>query len=519
MTFIGRLLCGLILYAAGTTHTAAQEITPEITNLRGDLYQVRHGAQVTVFLVTSEGIILGDPLNLAAARWLKNELVDRFPEKLVQHVIYSHHYFERASGAGIFEPSAELMGHEEFNREVARARRTLPSIYEQLDANRDQILNRDELSDRPAAAALRSLDRDGDGAVTSSELYADVRDAETTFKTRRTITLGDGTVELIHPGEANALDMTALYFPSERVMFAADYPAAILTSPLSFGSSAAKEIIEWVAAVEPLDWDLLVSGDGTTLARTDIGELARYLADLNAAVAAGYEAGRTIAELQGSPVLESYRRSPRFALLDDHIASLYRTLRLVRVDLYGAALLNAVPANNAYCMSFTTCDAAGGATGAGAVGLTVAGRRLGLTAEARIGGQFLGARTSPLYDDAFAHRDTAWSVLFRYTLMSRGGLKVSGVVGTSLFRGDLKGMDVVKQGVSPAGGPHPLAFKTSGGGFTTGVDLDSAVGRSLSVVMPVRLTSRTRNRAADWLGNLDLHAGIGIGIRLFQRVQ
>ena len=50
----------------------------EIINVTGDLYRVRNGAWATIFLVTSEGIILGDPLNTAFSTWLKEQLAQRF---------------------------------------------------------------------------------------------------------------------------------------------------------------------------------------------------------------------------------------------------------------------------------------------------------------------------------------------------------------------------------------------------------------------------------------------------------
>ena len=50
----------------------------EITNITGDLYRVRNGAWATVFYVTSDGIILGDPINLAFSTWLKDQLAQRF---------------------------------------------------------------------------------------------------------------------------------------------------------------------------------------------------------------------------------------------------------------------------------------------------------------------------------------------------------------------------------------------------------------------------------------------------------
>ena len=45
---------------------------------RGDVYRAQNNNHNTVFLATSEGIILGDPINAEFSEWLKAELADRF---------------------------------------------------------------------------------------------------------------------------------------------------------------------------------------------------------------------------------------------------------------------------------------------------------------------------------------------------------------------------------------------------------------------------------------------------------
>ncbi len=57
--------------------------------VRGSLFRARDGARTTLFLVTPEGILLTDPLNVEFARWLKSELDTRFPGQPVRYVVYS----------------------------------------------------------------------------------------------------------------------------------------------------------------------------------------------------------------------------------------------------------------------------------------------------------------------------------------------------------------------------------------------------------------------------------------------
>ncbi|MFB3122030.1 MAG: MBL fold metallo-hydrolase, partial [Candidatus Binatia bacterium] len=63
--------------------------TREITAIAGDLYRVRNNFHFSVFLVTPAGIIVTDPIDVEAARWLKEELARRF-DKPIKYLIYSH---------------------------------------------------------------------------------------------------------------------------------------------------------------------------------------------------------------------------------------------------------------------------------------------------------------------------------------------------------------------------------------------------------------------------------------------
>src|SRR5215210_3666428 len=65
----------------------------DITQVAGDLYRVRNGAWATVFYVTPDGIILGDPINVALSTWLKEQLAQRFKVP-VRYVVYSHSHFD-----------------------------------------------------------------------------------------------------------------------------------------------------------------------------------------------------------------------------------------------------------------------------------------------------------------------------------------------------------------------------------------------------------------------------------------
>ncbi|MCZ6609988.1 MAG: hypothetical protein O7A66_08300 [Alphaproteobacteria bacterium] len=76
--------------ANAASHTGRGPVF-KIIQIKGDLYFVVADFHRTAFLVTPEGIILGDPISLAVSKWLKKQFSQRFG-LTVKYVIYSHPY-------------------------------------------------------------------------------------------------------------------------------------------------------------------------------------------------------------------------------------------------------------------------------------------------------------------------------------------------------------------------------------------------------------------------------------------
>ena len=190
-----------------------------ITRITGDLYRVQNNDHYTVFLVTPAGIILADPINVDAAAWIKAQLTERFPNAPVRYVLYSHHHQDHASGAAVFNDTAELVGHQNF------------------------------------AAALKASATVNEAAA---KRFAAVMPPESTYTDRRTVTLGGKRVDLIYPGRmGHAPDMTVLHFPSERVVFGVDFvnvKSVPGSNTLANGASIA-EYVNALKVVDALDFD------------------------------------------------------------------------------------------------------------------------------------------------------------------------------------------------------------------------------------------------------------------------
>ena len=139
----------------------------EIIQIAGDLYEARDGGHNTVFLVTPEGVILGDPMGVEAAQWLKQEIAERF-DATVEYVIYSHHHPEHSTGGNVFADTATFVAHE---NTVAALNAPFPSNAGQMDRNGDGRIERADATDPGyGGGAFDRYDRNGDGSITAKRL-------------------------------------------------------------------------------------------------------------------------------------------------------------------------------------------------------------------------------------------------------------------------------------------------------------------------------------------------------------
>ena len=266
-----------------------------ITRLTGDLYRVQNNDHYTVFLVTPAGIILADPINVEAAIWIKAQLTERFPNAPVRYVLYSHHHQDHASGAAVFNETAELVAHEHFNAALKVA------------------------AGQNEAAAKR---------------FSAVVPPESTYSGRRTITLGGKTVLMVHPGgTAHAPDLTVLHFPAERVVFGVDFMAVKMvpgSNTLANGASIG-EYADAITAVEALAFDLVSPGHGPTGTRAELAAHRQYYERIAERVAAGIAAGRTVEQLQAAKIMDEYKDWIEYDEDNDvNIANAYKTLSAQR---------------------------------------------------------------------------------------------------------------------------------------------------------------------------------------------
>jgi len=318
----------------------------QITQVAPDLYRANNGNWYTIFLVTPAGILLGDPINVDFAKWLKTELATRFKVP-VRYVVYSHSHYDHASGGEAFADTATFVGHQNMLRNMDGRYPHMPG--DMGDRNDNGVIDPPEI-DIPTKAApgicglgpksFQQMDRNNDGKIPPQELQADIRKPDVVYSDRMRITLGGKTVEVIHPGLNHSDDASVLYFPAERVVFATEFLADALVTksmrsmPSACGAFDGHPMAEWIKSyrtVEAIDFDVLAPGHGGLFARKDVVEAREFFEDLRAQVRAGMSAGKSLEELQKTITLDKYKDWAYYERLrPSNIAAAYTNLRLFR---------------------------------------------------------------------------------------------------------------------------------------------------------------------------------------------
>jgi len=320
----------------------------EIVQITGDLYRARNNNYFSIFLVTPDGIILADPVNVAFATWLKEQFGQRFKVP-VRYVIYSHSHWDHIEGGAVFADTARFVAHEGVARNMDGRIPQMPG--DMLDRNNNGTFELSEIVDPMTnnnnrcgmpASFFKTSDRNSDGVMTPAELFQDVRKPDIVYSDRMQLVLGGKRVELIHPGKNHADDATVILVPAERVLFATEFISDVAlgatASPRAFPSACGpfdgSPLSEWIKSyrtVESLDFDTFAGGHGALAKKADVTLVREFFEEIVRAVSKGMSEGKSLAELQRTLLFEKYkdwsgyeqRRAPT-------IESAYNNLKIYR---------------------------------------------------------------------------------------------------------------------------------------------------------------------------------------------
>jgi glyoxylase-like metal-dependent hydrolase (beta-lactamase superfamily II) len=300
----------------------------EIGNLTPNVYYARMDDYLSVFMVTSEGIILVEPIGTEMATWLKAEMARRFKVP-VRYVIYSHHHWDHASGGDVYADTAKFVGHENMlkNIEMPPASTPLPGNAVKQDANQNGRIERAEaMGNIQRQFDLYDADKNGElsGAEVARGPIAMVRKPDTIYKDRLELKLGGKVVEVISRPIPHDDDNTLVRFvDGTNVLFASDW---ITVNRLPFGAITPDETA-MVQAVAKMDFEHFVCSHGKLGKKADVLANIKYREDLRAAVSKAIAEGQTLEQAQKSVTMDGYKNWEFFEQQrQQNVTGFYRAL-------------------------------------------------------------------------------------------------------------------------------------------------------------------------------------------------
>jgi len=242
----------ITVLALGLGVAPAQEVKREITRVTDDVYRFQNRFHVNMFVVTGAGVVVTDPINEAAASWLRTE-IGKITEQPITHLIYSHSHGDHASGG---------TGYGE-----------VPNVIMHQNAPED----------------------------------IDLVEPTVRFEDQYRFSVGTKTFELTYLGPGHGNDLIAMLVRPDNVAFVVD---AVSAKRLFYRDFPGANVDHWsdqVRKVNALDFDILIGGHGPLGTKADVAAGLAYLEKLRASVLAGLKAGKTLEQLKASIKMEKYR--------------------------------------------------------------------------------------------------------------------------------------------------------------------------------------------------------------------
>lgn len=281
--FVSRLILwvlaviGLVIQA-GPVSAQQSRGDDEIIKLAEDVYLYRHQFHQAIFITTSQGVIVTDPISVEAATWLKAE-IKTLTDQPVRYVIYSHHHNDHITGGSVFADQARFVSH---------------------------------------AAARGKILQAADPTTPVPDL---------TFTDRMSIDLGGKHVELIYTGKNHSDNSLVVLLPQHKLLFAVDFIPVDTVAYRALPDAFPDEWIESLKRVERLDFEVLVPGHGKVGRKEHVGLFRRYMEDLRAAVQEQLQKGATVEEAKKNVRLPKYEQWQRYAeWLPENVEGMYRYL-------------------------------------------------------------------------------------------------------------------------------------------------------------------------------------------------
>jgi glyoxylase-like metal-dependent hydrolase (beta-lactamase superfamily II) len=256
-----KILNAIVIVAVliGGAGAAIAQTTPPVSTKKvegtDNVYIFRYGGHQSMFVVTSQGVIATDPISYLRPAKPYIDAIKAVTDKPIKYVIYSHHHYDHIAGGQPFKD--------------------LGAIF---------------IAHRRAKERLLELKK-------QNALLPDIVMPDQVVDDKKTIKLGDTTLELIYVGRNHSDNSLVMRLPKEKLVFVVDFAPIESVQFRNIPDSASP--LEYIASLKKLaalDWDRMIPGHpyagGRLGTKKDVEDDIAYMEDLSAEVKKAADAGK-----------------------------------------------------------------------------------------------------------------------------------------------------------------------------------------------------------------------------------
>ena len=218
--------------------------------------------RTSMFVVTSDGVVVFDPMNPKFAKGMLKG-IRSVTNKPIKYLSYSHNHFDHIGGGQVFkDEGATVLAHREAG--------------EYLKGNPNKKV------------------------VVPDELWAG---------SQKNIVLGGTTIELRYLGMNHGLGMNVVLLPKEKVIYIVDLvtPNRVLFDIVP--DFNLKELARSIGEIEAMEFDKVIFSHGSPAigSKTHITEAGEFLGDLKKAIFAEFKKGTPFGKITSVVRLPKYK--------------------------------------------------------------------------------------------------------------------------------------------------------------------------------------------------------------------
>jgi glyoxylase-like metal-dependent hydrolase (beta-lactamase superfamily II) len=267
------LASGAVLAAVPVWSQPAQRPMFETRKVEGtdNVYVFRYGNHQSMFVVTSQGVIATDPISYGRpqAAFTYIEEIKKVTDQPIKYLIYSHHHYDHIAGGQPFrDAGAKILAHKKAKERLA------------------------VLKDPATPLPDETMDK------------------------KKTLKLGDTTLELSYIGLNHSDSSLVMRLPKEKVLFVVDFiPVGQVPGRgmIDFYPLEAEQSIKQVLA---MDWNTLIPGHpgpGDRLGtKQDAQDQLTFLQEASAAVKTAAREGKCWEPAEKEVKLPKYEKWPGY---------------------------------------------------------------------------------------------------------------------------------------------------------------------------------------------------------------